>query len=308
MNSADLVQYVRELGSLPDGRFSDAEILSFADNETLQVAKDIISTRQDFLVEGTTVNLNSSGGVFRVPARALGGKVRDIVIQVQAGGVNTPGNYVAVPRVDISERYSNPIGYFYQGNQVVMWNVIPAINSAGSLVLCSYYARPGKLVPTGSAFQVTQVNGTALTGTGADPRNFTFSDVIKGTPGFESIAWGQTQAQVDGVTATTVVINPSSVFTSGSTVEVGDWISSANTSPVIQLPQEFHQVLAQRTITKCLESIGDNEGFQRAQAKAQEMQSAALDLIAERDDGQPEKLRLDVYSPWVYSNRWRWWR
>lgn len=306
MNSSELVQYVRELGSLPDGRFSDSEILGFANQETLTIVKDIISTNQDYLVE---VSSSVVGPSFRVPPRALGGKVRDIVVQMVPGGTNTPGQYVNVPRVDLSDRYANPIGYYYNGNQVVMWNVINALGSSANLILCSYYARPGTLTATGSSFQITEVNGTAVTGTGADPRTFTQSDLIKGTPGFETAYVAQTQAQLSGTSATTFVVNNAALPNiSGSVIEVGDWLAPANTSPVIQLPLEFHQVLAQRVITKCLESIGDNEGFQRAQAKAQEMQEAALKLISERDDGHPEKFRLDVYSPWVYANRWRWWR
>jgi hypothetical protein len=306
MNSSELVSYVRELGSLPEGRFSDSEILGFANQETLTIVKDIISANQDYLVEAQSFGLSAS---FRVPPRALGGKVRDIVVQMQVGGATTPGQYVNIPRVDLSDRYANPIGYYYNGNRVVMWNVINAIGQGASQVLVSYYARPGRLVPTGSALLVTSITGTDVTGTGADPRTFSKSDLIKGSPGFETIYVGQTQAQLSGASATTFVVNPTAEMNiSGSTIEVGDWLSAADTSPVIQLPQEFHQVLAQRTIVKCLESIGDNEGFSRAQAKAGEMQEAALKLISERDDGHPEKFRLDVYSPWVYANRYRWWR
>jgi len=307
MNSSELVAYVRELGSLPDGRFSDSEILSFADREVLTIVKDIISTNQDYLLEQILLPVGTS---FRVPARALGGKVRDVSVQVQAGGTNTPGNYVNVPRIDLSDRYANPIGYYYQGNQVVLWNVVDAIGTSGAQIMVNYYARPGSLVSTGSCLQVTSVtSSTYITGSGADPRSWTRTDVVKGTPGYESIYWNQTQLQISGTSATTAQVLPAAgMGVSGSSIEVGDWLCSTNTAPVVQLPQEFHQVLAQKVIVKCLESIGDNEGFARAQSKAAEMQEAALALISERDDGHPEKFRLDVYSPWVYSNRWRWWR
>lgn len=298
MNSSDLVTYVRELGSLPDGRFSDAEILSFADNEMLNVVKDIISVRQDFLVEEVTIPITGTISGFRIPPRAFGGKVRSVIIQVQAGGTNTPGNYVLVPRIDMSDRPSNPVGYYYQGNNIVMWNVAQAMPGGGNM-LVDYYARPGKLIPTGSALLVTTVGATSVTGTGTSMSGVTSLDVIKGTPGFESLRFNET-------TYTPVGLTVGNMGTDIAGVEVGDWVAPSGQSPVIQLPQEFHQVLAQRTIVKCLDSIGDDAGFQRASAKAQEMQTAALDLIAERDDGEPEKLRMDVYSPWIRNNRWIW--
>jgi hypothetical protein len=301
MTSEDLVTYVRELGSLPDGRFSPTEILSFANNEQLNVCKDIISVRQDFLVETATVAVTSVSNSFRIPPRALGGKVRDIVIQLNPGSFNTPGQYVAVPRIDISDRFANPVGYFYQGNSIVMWNVSPAISSPSAVVLVSYYARPGLLIPTGSALLVTTVDATngAVTGSGATMVGNTTLDIIKGSPGFESLRYNETTYVPAGLTV-------GSIGQDIAGVEVGDWVSPSGYSPVIQLPLEFHQVLAQRTIVKALDSIGDEAGFQRAQAKATEMQGAALELIAERDDGTPEKLRMDVFSPWVRQNRWVW--
>jgi len=300
MTADDLVQYVRELGSLPDGRFSPAEILSFADNEVLNVAKDIISVRQDFLVETQSFTIGSNTTGFRIPPRALGGKLRDLMLQLQPGNYQNPGNYVSVPRVDMSDRASNPVGYFYQGNQVVMWNVSPAIASNTAQILASYYARPGKLISTGSALLVTAVGATSVTGTGANLTGQVLLDIIKGSPGFENVSFNQsgyttTATTVAGIVATDIV-----------NVAVGDWVCASGYSPVIQLPQEFHQVLAQRTIVKALDSIGDDAGFQRAQAKAGEMQEAALALIAERDDGTPEKMRMDVYSPWIRNNRWIW--
>jgi hypothetical protein len=301
MNANELCNYIRELGSLPDGRFSDAELLQFADQETLMITRDIISVRQDFLVEQVPVSLASSTDGVRIPPRAIGGKVRDIVVQDAPGNSTTPGNYVAIPRIDMSDRYANPVGYYYTGNNIMFWNVVPAMSSQGAQVLLNYYARPGQLILTGSALRVTSVdtvNG-AVTGSGASMSGVLSLDVTKGTTGFESALYNKTTYVPVGFTV-------GNMGTDVASVEVGDWVSPSGYSPVPQLPIDFHQILAQRVIVKCLESIGDNEGFQRAQSKATEMQNAALSLIAERDDGNPEKLRLDVFSPWVRNNRWIW--
>jgi len=302
MNANELCSYVRELGSLPDGRFSDAELLQFADQETLMITRDVISVRQDFLVEQVSATLPSpTTNGYRIPPRAIGGKVRDVVVQSAIGGASSPGNYVAVPRIDMSDRYSNPVGYYYTGNFIQFWNVTPAAAGNGSVILINYYARPGQLMLTGSALRVTSVdtvNG-AITGSGASMTGVLSLDVTKGTTGFESVLYNKTTYTPFGLTV-------GGMGGDVASVEVGDWVSPSGYSPVPQLPIDFHQILAQRVIVKCLESIGDNEGFQRAQSKATEMQNAALTLIAERDDGTPEKLRLDVFSPWIRNNRWVW--
>lgn len=290
MNTLELVEYVRELGSLPDGRFSDDELIRLADGEITDIYNQIISVRSDYMVE--TVNL--TGSQFRIPSRAVGQKVRDITAKQGENMVN-------IPRVDLSDLSMDPVGYYYKGNMVIMNNVFAQLPQATYEV--SYYARPGMLVNVSSSVQCTAVSATGSSWSGA-PLTGTSYDVIKGTSGYETMSASLSVTTGTQVGTSYPYTNTVSTVIGG--LEVGDWLSVPNTSPIPQFPEEFHTALASLVVARALDSIGDNEGFARATAQAKKQLDSCINMIAERDDGQPEKFRLDTYSPWIYNaRRWR---
>ena len=290
MNTLELVSYVRELGSLPDGRFSDDELIRLADGEITDVYMQIVQSRQDFMVE----TVEQSGTQFRIPPRAIGQKVRDITAKQGTNMIN-------IPRVDLSDLSMDPVGYYYKGNNVIMNNVY--LQLPGAMFEVSYYARPGTLCNVSSSVVCSSVSATGSSWSGATLTGSRY-DVIKGTSGFETMSASLSVTTGTQVGSAYPYTNTISTVIGG--LEVGDYLSAINTSPVPQLPDEFHTVLATLTIARALDSIGDNEGFARATAQAKKQLDSCIALIGERDDGQPEKFRLDTFSPWVYNNRrWR---
>lgn len=286
MNTLELVYYVRELGSLPDGRFSDNQIISLADGEITDLYMQILSVRSDYMVE--TVPM--SGTSFRIPPRAIGQKVRNIVAKLGTKFIN-------IARINQDDLPVEAMGYYYKNNSVFFNKVQDQL--PGVTFDVSYYARPGSLVNVSSSAQCTAVSATGSVWSGAPVSGSTY-DVIKGSSGFETLSASlAVSASIAGAswpyTSTVTVAIPG--------LEVADWLSALNTSPVPQLPDEFHTVLASLTISSCLDSIGDNEGYARAQATIKKQIDTAIATIAERDDGAPEKLRIDQFSPWVYTRR-----
>ena len=290
MNTLELVQYVRELGSLPDGRFSDDELIRLANGEISDLYMQIIQSRQDFMIETVT----TSGTQFRIPSRAVGQKIRDITAKLGT-------KMIGIPRVDLSDLSMDPVGYYYKGNNVIMNNVYTQI--PGCTYEVSYYARPGVLCNVSSSVICTSVSSTGSSWSGATITGSKY-DFIKGTSGYETIS--ASLSVVTGTQTGSAFPYTNTISTVIGGIEVGDWMSAVNTSPVPQLPDEFHDVLGTLTIARALDSIGDNEGFARATAQGKKQTDSCISLIGERDDGTPEKFRLDVFSPWVAGGRrWR---
>ena len=286
MNTLELVDYVRELGSLPDGRFSDSQIIGLADGEITDLYMQILSVRSDYMVE--TVPM--SGTSFRIPPRAIGQKVRNIVAKLGT-------KYINIARINQDDLPVEAMGYYYKNNTVFFNKVHDQL--PGVTFDVSYYARPGTLVSISSSARCIAASSTGSVWSGA-PLTGSAYDVVKGTSGFETLSASlAVSASVSGAswpyTSTVATVIPG--------LEVADWLSAPNTSPVPQLPDEFHTVLATVTISRCLDSIGDNEGFARAKNQAKQQLDTAIATIAERDDGSPEKLRLETFSPWVYTRR-----
>jgi hypothetical protein len=104
------------------------------------------------------------------------------------------------------------------------------------------------------------------------------------------------------------VSSPSVTLSDVTGISVGDYLSAKGTSAIPQLPIEAHSYLAQLTVIKCLEGLGDREGMKAAQAKADQMKEQMLILINPRVDGSVKKVIPQSGGMRTASGtRWRWW-
>jgi hypothetical protein len=77
---------------------------------------------------------------------------------------------------------------------------------------------------------------------------------------------------------------------------VGDYIMKQEETIIPQLPAELRPILAQRTAVKLLEALGDTEGMRNAQQELERMEHNAMELINNRVEGAPQKVRSN-HSP-----------
>lgn len=77
---------------------------------------------------------------------------------------------------------------------------------------------------------------------------------------------------------------------------VGDYIMKKEETIIPQLPAELRPILAQRTAVKLLEALGDTEGMRNAQQELERMEHNAMELINNRVEGAPQKVRAN-HSP-----------
>ena len=76
-------------------------------------------------------------------------------------------------------------------------------------------------------------------------------------------------------------------------------------APVVQLPPELHNLLYQRTLCRVLQSIGDLQALQAAEADAAQMEKDAVGIIANRVEGEAKKVVGRLLSrPRARVGRW----
>jgi hypothetical protein len=75
----------------------------------------------------------------------------------------------------------------------------------------------------------------------------------------------------------------------------------ADTSPVVQAPVEFHDVLAQKVAVKVFESKGMTEKLGSAREELGRMEADALALISPRVDGETKRA---VNRGGLFRMRW----
>lgn len=287
-------------------RFSDDDILKFCDEEMESLLVPMItSLRQEFFVKQKNVTVTANQNAYKIPYRAVGRTCRMIKL------ANTDGSFVrslALISPEDSQRFypnvfGEPLGYMYQGDKIVL---LPTPTAANYQIQFFYELKPSYLVPVDEAGVISNIN----TGTGV----VTISTAITG------FSTGQTMDFVDANAGCSVKgesldnTNVSGTAITFATtdlpddLEVGDYVTIANQSPVFQAPDEAHQVLVQAVICRLLEALGDFEGLNAGLAKLEKKIDAASRLLAPRDEGEVpvviNRNGLLRYRPYNYRFRY----
>ena len=276
-----LVASVKRRGSVPttQGLVAQQDFLTIGDEEMQSyVVPLVIDAQSEYMV--TEVDQLIAGQTsFRIPTRAVGGKLREVQL------VDTLGKFANVPQITVDQLNAVTFGFYLKGNTLNLWNNLQPLNSAWITLRMSYYTRPNSLVYPTAAGTIQSIAGNSVTLTGAPPATFTSSatyDLVRASPGFECLAT-DSSATVAGSTIT---------FSSApsSDLRAGDYVCLAGQSPVPQIPLELHSLLAQAVAVKVFQVVCDFDGMQAAQQVLAKMEEQARDLIANRVDG--ESLRI----------------
>lgn len=266
-----LLASVRRRGQLPNAtdQLSTTDLTALM-NEAMQeyVVPLLIDAKEEYLVTYADQTIVSGTEAYAIPARAVGGKLRDVQVST------TDGKYRSISRVEPEQALEYEGGGFAQaykirGNSVVL---VPSPTEAGTLRL-HYYRRPSVLVSTGYT-TVTVVNGVTVT-CAANLTGSTF-DLIDDKPQFSSVADDKA-----GTFASTTL----TLASAATGLAVGDYVCVPGESPVAQIPLELHPLLCQRTTELALEAIGDDRSAV-ASKKTEQMARRALALLTPRGEGK----------------------
>lgn len=309
-DTSALLTDLKERGSLPDEdmRFSDALLLSAATLEMREgIAPLLTSSRLDHLVYAYTVVVASGRTSYRMPPKAVGGALRDVVFY-GADGNPCPLVLLSSDEVRIignPATLGTPTGYYLRNYDVVL---VPVSNVTGTLSL-PYYARPNRLVLDGastvagaraiacSTAAYNSVAGSlALTVLDADPPTVINGgvagaqalEVVRATSGFETLLTvTQGQTTIAEVAPNTWLYTLTGV-TADPGVVAGDYICLPGEAPVPQLPVELFGLLAVRGARRALKAVGDDR-WQALDADVLELESKAKDWLTSRVSGDTKQ-------------------
>ena len=313
-DTAALLAMVKRRGFTPtaQGTFSAAEVLAVATEElNSYLAPLMLEVREEYFAAYADLPLVASQGAYRVPARALGGKLRDVV-WLDASG--TPRNLVRLEPEGAARYRASDLGapeaFSLRGNYVLLH---PTPQTGDGHLRLSYFARPGALVETSAARAVVDVDYDALSVTvaGAAPASFVVGarlDVVQAQPSFATVGSELTLTALatdgdgDAVLTFAALPRPEAVpldypVTAPEEISLGDWVCLAGESPVPQVPPELHPLLALKTAAAMLEAVGDVEAARALLAELGEKQRRALALLSPRVEGEQRKVR-NGFAKW----------
>lgn len=278
-----LLDQVTLKATLPDGRFTNQEILDLASDALIsEIAPLMISAREEYYVRAATYSVVAGTASYEVPPRALGGSLRLVTLTIA-------DQVTKLDRIEPEDLTTTKTGkpeYFYmQGDNVVLY---PTPDAAYGTLTLQYFTRPNSLVEPTSCAQITAINGNVLTA--SIPTTWTTADtfdIVRGTSGFS----------LKGLDLAASQVNPTDITITGtlpSDVAVGDWISLAGEACFPYAPSDAHQLLVQLTVVSCLEALGDQTNLGPAMARAQALKEGLKAIVPNRVQGSPRKFRVSL--------------
>jgi len=296
LSSDDLIRSLKRRALIPTDQstFSTDDFLEILNEEMdTGVLPYLLEQHEEHLVNYVELTADVEPPFeYEIPYRAIGNKLRDVSL------IDSAGNPYELSRASLEEisdyrsfNTLNDSGIFYlENNKIVFMNITANPNSK---IRMYFYLRPSSLVLEKDTGKITSI-ATGATETVLTIANFP-SDFAN-TPMFDIVgSKSPNKLKKFDIQAVLVNQNTKSVTVSNDLLPqdlvVGDYLCVAEESPFPQIPTELHPILAQRGAVYCLESLGDSEGLNNANRKLQSMEKGVTNLIENRVEGAPQKIK-----------------
>lgn len=280
--------------------FQDSDLLAFLSGQLHSHIVPLIKSKNDeYFVVHEDAALVAGTSEYRIPTRAQGGALRDVVV------VDASGNEYELDRLQPEDQKlaSGLSGVYLRDDKVVFY---PALSNppTGHSLRFKYERMPNNLVAATAAGRISSLNqGSLQIVVDNAPSTWgtsTTFDILLPVPLFTSIKDDQA---ISGITGTTINL---STWPTG--IAVGQWISESRTSPLAQVPYEAHMLLEQLGAIKMLEALSPNE-LKPAKDAYKEMREDFLLTITPRIKGAPKKAvnRRGIFQA-MRHGRWQGYR
>lgn len=278
---------IRRRASIPTTAVNgstDADLLRLA-NEELQLGliADILAVREEYFVRDFNHTIDTAVASYRLPKRAIGGKLRSVRLVDSNGVESDPLPRVEPERAGSYGNTGQTTGYYLKGNNVVL---VPSANTTCPTLRLSYFIRPSEIVATGPQGVTIVVGGVFTVPATTGFSTSTACDLVAGTVPHEHLA---VDIYPTAVGVTTITFATADIPSVSSLAAAGVLICLAEQTPVAQLPVELVNVLCQRVACTYLEASGQLQELTSAQKKLAEMERKAMTLISPRDDAGERK-------------------
>jgi hypothetical protein len=285
--TSDLLSSVNRLAFIPSGQvtFTDAEILAIADEETqTKIMPRLMAIREEFFVFPYTTAVMASQRLYPVPPRSIGGMIREVRI------VNSAGTYQDLERIEPeavqSQSVGTPTQFYLEGESVGLYP-IPS-STQGSLEI-SFFIEQGALVAVTQSGVISNINtGTNTLTLATIPSSWATGQLFDVSSGRGSQAYKSIDSS-GTVSGTTIQFS-----SLASTLLVGDYVTIAETSVLVQLPRNMRAPLAQATAARLLEAQ-NHPGAEKMAETAMMSIEAGIRMLSPRVHGASRTMTPDLW-------------
>lgn len=294
-----MVNSVRKRTMTPEDTsvFTDDDILEIVDEElNVQVLDKLIVLHGENLTIEVDVPRNTEGS-YTIPYRAVGNKLRDI--SLISGSAIFEMSQISIgelPDYAYGDSLLSYIDKFYVQNNKI--HLIDTTRSYESLRI-RYYLRPSFLTKLDKAGVISEIVKDTILNTltitmSSVGKNFTDNskyDIVGHNSPNNIKAFDKQPTSLTTGTTGIIVFNLDDFGKELTDIEVGDYMTIAQETPVPNIPTEMHPLLAQAAAVNILESLTDTEALSNAERRMSKMTTAVQTLIDDRVELAPKKIK-----------------
>ncbi len=306
MLASELLAAVRLRAMLPSAvtapGTADADLLSYANQEiSSNLVSLVMSVTEEFFVATTDVALTAGQAIYRVPSRAIGGKLREVWMLY--------GNSLLhLPRIEpeqltkfVTNSSGIPAAFVMEAGGI---RLVPTPSNTGLVIRMRYFVAPGQLTTTATKFGSVD----AFAQYGGSPNDMTMQmgavggagsltsfnpnvlyDVICGNTPNEYLALDCDSPASNRLHCSAGFANMR--FADSEDGFIGcDYVAVRGYSPLVQLPAELIPLLIARVTHRVHMALGQLEKADRAEREIAKLEARALQLLSPRVDGSPKKV------------------
>lgn len=288
-DNAELLSDIRARGGLPpaDLRFTDAKLLAAATIELRDVVTALlVETQTERQVYVSDMAVAPGAAAYRLPSRAVAGRWQSVGWIGQGDSAYTRLRQVHPEAyyLQSTQTQGTPYGFFVRDYKLVL---LPTPNAVGTIRI-PYYMRPNALTLPSEAATIIEVdtNGDVFVSDADASLLGNTADVIRGTPGFETLAESTTVTQTPAGGGATLIGFPDGL---PEGLAAGDYLSAPGQAPVPQCPVEVRGLLATRAARRALFSVNEGQQASMLDAQVAELTDVARNLLSPRVDAEPQE-------------------
>jgi hypothetical protein len=290
-----LIASVKRRITLPDAQnlYSDADLVAFMGDELSSTVVPLVHTvQQEYWVMKTDVTMVQDQTNYTIPVRGVANGLRLLTMLVPNGNNSASQNEINFPLIrpeNVSSTYNwlspyslNTLYGFYMEDDHVVCFPTQVVNQPVNALRFRYEREPSQPCLVENACQIVSLDGAGVVTVSNIPSDWTTTlsyDLTKPTPAFTP--------KMDDMTLTTINTGTTQLTFSNlpTNAAVGDWISVANTCPVLQMPYQMYPYLAQCVANLCMAGLADTQPYEDGKKKEAQMKEDLLKLMQPRDMG-----------------------
>lgn len=242
------------------------------------IVPKLLDVGEDYLAATQSYAVTAGKGTYRLPPRSL--RLLEVSLVGPDGRPRAFFSRATSTQVTKFRSYNRvrPAGppefWWFEASAVQMYPTPSATD--GSTLVLRYARRPSRLVSPDDCNTVVAIDATGVGTTGPLSLLTGPMDIVKGSPGFESIA--------DNITFTL----SGTFVTPGPTLlaqmALGDYVCLPGTSPVPQVPLDYLTALEHSVVAQLQRANGDLDAAAASEAALQATLSSGASNFAPRAD------------------------